>query len=68
LDRDPADIRHSTHVPVMEDSSVDRIAADMGAVIDAGLDQPIAYIQPPFARSQMERSAEAVAQLDVDHR
>ena len=68
IGRDPADIRHSTHVFVLADQSVDEIAHSLGEVIEAGVDQPIAYFQPPFGREPMERAAEAIATLAVDHR
>jgi alkanesulfonate monooxygenase SsuD/methylene tetrahydromethanopterin reductase-like flavin-dependent oxidoreductase (luciferase family) len=66
--RDPATIRHSTHVFVTDGQSVDEIADTLGGVIDAGIDQPIAYFQPPFGPGPLERTAEAIATLAVDHR
>ena len=68
IDRDPATIRHSTHVFVLADQSVDEIADTLGGVIEAGIDQPIAYFQPPFGPEPMERAAEAIATLGIDHR
>ncbi|MEZ5243461.1 MAG: LLM class flavin-dependent oxidoreductase [Acidimicrobiales bacterium] len=68
IGRDPASIRHSTHVFVLDTQSVDEIADTFGQVIAAGIDQPIAYFQPPFGPGPMERTAEAVASLGVDHR
>jgi alkanesulfonate monooxygenase SsuD/methylene tetrahydromethanopterin reductase-like flavin-dependent oxidoreductase (luciferase family) len=67
IGRDPSTIRHSTHVFVLADQSVDEIADSLGAVIAAGVDQPIAYFQPPFGPEPMERAAEAIATLGVDH-
>lgn len=66
--RDPASIRHSTHAMVMSDHSVEQIVDTLGGVIEAGVDQPIAYFQPPFGPEPLERTAEAVARLGVDHR
>jgi F420-dependent oxidoreductase-like protein len=68
LGRDPATIRHSTHVFVLEEQSVAEIADTLGAVIEADIDQPIAYFQPPYGPAPMERTAEAIDSLDVDHR
>lgn len=68
LGRDPAEIRHSTHVFVHADQSVEEIADTLGGVIAAGIDQPIAYFQPPFGPGPLERTADAVATLEVDHR
>ena len=68
IGRDPATIRHSTHVFVLDGQSVDEIADTLGGVIEAGIDQPIAYFQPPFGPGPMERAAEAIATLGVDHR
>jgi alkanesulfonate monooxygenase SsuD/methylene tetrahydromethanopterin reductase-like flavin-dependent oxidoreductase (luciferase family) len=68
IGRDPATIRHSTHVFVLDGQSVDEIADTLGGVIAAGIDQPIAYFQPPFGPGPMERAAEAIATLDIDHR
>ena len=68
LGRDPAEIRHSSHVFVLEGQSVDEIAENLGSVIEAGVDQPIAYFQPPYGPEPMERAAEAVGSLGVDHR
>lgn len=65
--RDPSEIRRSTAVSVTEHSSVNQIADEIGAVIAAGIDQPIAYIQPPFHTAQLERATAAVAELGVDH-
>jgi len=68
IGRDPTTIRHSTHVFVLADQSVDEIAHNLGGVIEAGVDQPIAYFQPPFGSEPMERAAEAIATLGIDHR
>ena len=68
IGRDPARIRHSTHVFVLDTQSVDEIAQNFGQAIEAGIDQPIAYFQPPFGPGPMERAAEAVATLGIDHR
>lgn len=68
IGRDPATIRHSTHVFVLDGQSIDEIADTLGGVIEAGIDQPIAYFQPPFGPGPMERAAEAIATLDIDHR
>lgn len=68
IGRDPASIRHSTHVFVLDSQSVDEIADTLGGVIAAGIDQPIAYFQPPFGPAPMERAAEAIATLGIDHR
>lgn len=68
ISRDPATIRHSTHVFVTDGQSVDEIADTLGGVIEAGIDQPIAYFQPPFGPGPLERAAEAIATLGVDHR
>jgi alkanesulfonate monooxygenase SsuD/methylene tetrahydromethanopterin reductase-like flavin-dependent oxidoreductase (luciferase family) len=67
FDRDPATIRHSTHVFVLDTHSVGEIADTIGGVIEAGVDQPIAYFQPPYGPGPMERAAEAIATLDIDH-
>ena len=67
IGRDPASIRHSTHVFVLDTQSVDEIAHNFGQAIEAGIDQPIAYFQPPFGPGPMERAAEAVATLGIDH-
>jgi len=66
--RDPNTIRHSTHVFVLADQSVGEIADTLGSVIEAGIDQPIAYFQPPFGPEPMERAAEAISTLGVDHK
>lgn len=68
LGRDPAEIRHSTHVFVLDSQSVGEIADMIGGVIEAGIDQPIAYFQPPYGPDPVERTAEAIASLGVDHR
>lgn len=68
IGRDPGEIRHSTHVFVLDTHSVAEIADTIGAAIDAGIDQPIVYFQPPYGPGPIERAAEAVATLDVDHR
>ena len=68
IGRDPGTIRHSTHVFVLADQSVDEIADALGGVIEAGVDQPIGYFQPPFGPEPLERAAEAVATLHIDHR
>ena len=36
--------------------------------IDAGIDQPIVYFQPPYGTEIVETAAAAVAELDIDHR
>lgn len=66
--RDPGEIRHSCHVLVPEEASIDEIAEVVGSTIATGIDQPIVYIPPPFDPGLMTRTAEAVGQLDVDHR
>ncbi|MEQ8840206.1 MAG: LLM class flavin-dependent oxidoreductase [Acidimicrobiales bacterium] len=68
IGRDPSTIRHSSHIFVLDTQSVDEIAQNFGTAIEAGIDQPIAYFQPPFGAAPMERAAEAVTTLGVDHR
>jgi len=53
---------------VLDGQSVAEVADTLGAVTDAGIDQPIAYFQPPYGPAVMERTAEAVASLAIDHR
>lgn len=67
IGRDPSTVRHSTHVFVLETQSVDEIADTLGDVIAAGIDQPIAYFQPPYGLAVMEKTAEAIGTLDIDH-
>lgn len=68
IGRDPATIRHSTHVMVHDHQSVDEIADALGTAIAAGIDQPIAYFQSPYGPEPLERTAAAIAMLGVDHR
>ena len=66
--RDPAEIRHSAHVMVTPDQSATEMADAVGTVIEAGIDQPIVYFQPPYGTGIVETAATAVAELAVDHR
>lgn len=68
LGRDPAEIRHSAHVMVTPDQSATEMADAVGTVIEAGIDQPIVYFQPPYGTGIVETAATAVAELAVDHR
>jgi F420-dependent oxidoreductase-like protein len=61
--RDPATIRHSAHVMVAADASSAEIAENVGASIEAGLDQPILYFQPPYDLAVVNRAATAIRSL-----
>ena len=67
IGRDPATIRRSTHTAVSPDQSIDEMADTIGSQIEGGIDQPIVYFAPPYEISLVERAAEAVATLDIDH-
>lgn len=67
LDRDPGEIRHSTHVMISEGASASEIEHQVGSVIEAGIDQPILYFQPPPSQALIIRAGEAIATLGIDH-
>jgi F420-dependent oxidoreductase-like protein len=63
IGRDPSEITLSSHIPLGEDRDYNRVADDIAALGEVGLDLAIVYLAPPHTPDVLEPLAKALAPL-----